>query len=95
MSGGVVLAEWLACVIVGLGAAFVASSTMLFIACIFALQGVVYNVPPFRTKDRPYLDVISESINNPIRLTIGWAMVDQARCRRRQSSCLTGSGVRS
>ena len=40
------------------------------------LQGIFYNVPPLRTKDKPYLDVISESINNPVRLMIGWAMVD-------------------
>jgi 4-hydroxybenzoate polyprenyltransferase len=49
---------------------------MFIIASILALQGVVYNVPPLRTKDRAYLDVISESINNPLRLMIGWAMVD-------------------
>jgi hypothetical protein len=50
--------------------------TMFLVACVFALQGVVYNVPPLRAKDKPYLDVISESINNPLRLMIGWAMVD-------------------
>jgi hypothetical protein len=43
---------------------------------VFALQGIVYNVRPLRTKEKPYLDVISESVNNPLRLTIGWAMVD-------------------
>ena len=31
---------------------------------------------PVRTKDKPYLDVISESINNPFRLVIGWTMID-------------------
>jgi 4-hydroxybenzoate polyprenyltransferase len=36
------------------------------------LAGLLYNLPPFRTKDLPYLDVISESVNNPIRLCIGW-----------------------
>src|SRR3546814_20228386 len=36
----------------------------------------MYNLKPFRTKDKAYLDVISESINNPIRLTLGWTMVD-------------------
>jgi hypothetical protein len=35
-------------------------------------MGVLYNVPPFRTKEWPYLDVLSESINNPIRLFLGW-----------------------
>ena len=28
-------------------------------------MGVVYNVPPLRTKEWPYLDVLSESVNNP------------------------------
>jgi 4-hydroxybenzoate polyprenyltransferase len=49
---------------------------MLVVAGLFALQGVVYNVPPLRTKNKAYLDVISESINNPLRLMIGWAMID-------------------
>ena len=35
-------------------------------------------MPPLCTKDKPYLDVISESVNNPLRLAIGWAMVDPA-----------------
>jgi hypothetical protein len=38
------------------------------------MQGIFYNVRPMRTKDRAYLDVISESINNPLRLMIGWAI---------------------
>ena len=36
------------------------------------LSGVVYNVKPLRLKDRAYLDVITESFNNPIRLWLGW-----------------------
>ncbi len=39
------------------------------------VAGIFYNVKPFRTKDKVYLDVLSESINNPIRLLIGWYMV--------------------
>jgi hypothetical protein len=35
-------------------------------------MGLVYNVPPIRTKEFPYLDVLSESLNNPIRLLLGW-----------------------
>jgi hypothetical protein len=35
-------------------------------------MGIAYNVPPLRTKDWPYLDVLSESVNNPIRLFLGW-----------------------
>lgn len=36
------------------------------------LAGFLYNVPPLRTKDIPFLDAISESANNPIRFLIGW-----------------------
>jgi len=36
------------------------------------VMGFFYNVRPFRTKELPYLDVISESVNNPIRFFIGW-----------------------
>ena len=36
------------------------------------LSGLVYNVPPLRLKDRPFLDVVAESFNNPIRLWLGW-----------------------
>jgi decaprenyl-phosphate phosphoribosyltransferase len=36
------------------------------------IMGLLYNVPPIRCKDTPYLDVLSESVNNPIRMAIGW-----------------------
>ena len=36
------------------------------------LSGLLYNVEPFRLKDRAYLDVVAESFNNPIRLWLGW-----------------------
>jgi hypothetical protein len=42
------------------------------------LMGIAYNVAPFRTKDRAYLDVLSESINNPIRFLLGWFVVTAA-----------------
>lgn len=35
-------------------------------------MGVLYNMPPIRSKDLPYLDVLTESINNPLRLLLGW-----------------------
>lgn len=76
LRGTVIFFEWLAFLAIGLTAASAASSTMLCIACVFALQGIVYNVPPLRSKDKAYLDVISESVNNPLRLLIGWVMVD-------------------
>jgi 4-hydroxybenzoate polyprenyltransferase len=68
--------EWLAFLITGLVSAFLVSKTMFLTACVFGLQGIVYNVPPIRLKDHAYFDVISESINNPLRLMIGWGMID-------------------
>ena len=47
-----------------------------WITAFFLLAGLIYNVPPVRSKDRPYVDVLSESLNNPLRLMLGWAMVD-------------------
>jgi 4-hydroxybenzoate polyprenyltransferase len=76
MNGKIVLLEWAAFLVLGLGCAFLASTSMLVVGCLFALQGIVYNVSPMRSKDVAYLDVISESVNNPLRLAIGWAMVD-------------------
>lgn len=72
----VVALQWFALILIGLAAAAFAGRVMLFIACVFAAQGIVYNVRPLRSKDVPYFDVISEAINNPLRMMIGWAMID-------------------
>ena len=42
------------------------------------VMGVLYNVNPIRLKDKPYLDILSESLNNPIRLLLGWYLVSDA-----------------
>lgn len=42
------------------------------------VMGVVYNVKPLRTKDIPIVDVLSESVNNAIRLLLGWFIVTDA-----------------
>ena len=39
------------------------------------VMGILYNVKPFRTKDSVYLDVLSESINNPLRFLLGWSAI--------------------
>ena len=39
------------------------------------VMGCIYNIPPVRSKDLPYLDVLSEAINNPIRMLAGWFIV--------------------
>lgn len=54
------------------------SLILLLIQLLLLVMGWLYNVPPIRTKDKPYLDVLSESVNNPIRLSIGWVCVNQS-----------------
>jgi 4-hydroxybenzoate polyprenyltransferase len=76
LKGKFVFIEWLIFITVGLSCAYASSATMLLVAIVFGLQGVFYNVQPLRTKDKAYLDVISESINNPLRLLIGWVIID-------------------
>ena len=76
LDGRFVLIEWAILVGLGLVCAWAVSLSMLWIAIAFSLQGIVYNVPPIRSKDRVYVDVISESINNSLRLMIGWTMID-------------------
>lgn len=51
---------------------------VLITVAILLLMGVLYNVKPIRTKDIPYLDVISESVNNALRFAIGWFCVAPA-----------------
>lgn len=62
----------------GVGLALGATLNFSFVASgLFLLfMGVLYNVPPIRLKDRAYLDVLSESINNPIRFLLGWYAFD-------------------
>ena len=76
MSGGVVATIWAVLLGAGLWLASSVNAAFLMAALLFGLSGLTYNVSPIRTKDRVYADVLSESLNNPIRLLLGWAMVD-------------------
>lgn len=64
--------EWIGLGAVGLGIAYTLNMPFFLSALALWVAGVLYNVPPIRTKDVPYLDVLSESINNPLRLFLGW-----------------------
>lgn len=76
LSSAVVYAEYAVLVILGLGLAWALNSTFFVLAVLFLVSGVTYNVRPLRTKDLVFLDVLTESINNPLRLMLGWAMVE-------------------
>ena len=72
-----VYTEYLLIALTGLTIAYFISTNYFILSITFLVMGVLYNVRPFRTKDRIYLDVISESINNPLRLFLGWSIVSQ------------------
>jgi 4-hydroxybenzoate polyprenyltransferase len=68
-------AEWLILMVLGLWLAQLVSRPLLLTLCALWIMGVAYNVPPVRSKDAPYLDVLSESVNNPLRMLAGWYIV--------------------
>lgn len=51
-------------------------SNFLVFLTLFLFLGILYNVKPFRLKDRSYLDILSESLNNPVRLLLGWSAIE-------------------
>jgi len=77
LSGRLVLVQYLALAIIGLLLALLVGRTFTIFSVLFLLSGVIYNIRPFRVKDRAYLDALFESLNNPIRLMLGWSMIDQ------------------
>ena len=68
-----IFVQWAGLAALGLGIAATLSTVFFATALLLLLMGLAYNVPPVRTKDLPYLDVLSESINNPLRFVLGWA----------------------
>jgi decaprenyl-phosphate phosphoribosyltransferase len=75
---GAAYVQWILLFAVGMVLAL--SLGIPFTLSLFALwiMGVVYNVPPMRAKDQPYVDVLSEAINNPLRMLAGWFIVTSA-----------------
>jgi hypothetical protein len=51
-----------------------------FAITVFVLwvMGCIYNIRPIRSKDLPYIDVLSEAVNNPIRMLAGWFIAGTA-----------------
>ncbi len=72
-----VYTEYAVLSVLSLLGAFAVSGRFGITTVILLLMGVVYNVPPLRTKDRMIVDVLSESFNNPLRLALGWFIVTQ------------------
>lgn len=64
--------EWVLLGIAGLSLALTINKYFAAAGLALWLLGVSYNVPPLRTKEWPYVDVLSESANNAVRLLLGW-----------------------
>jgi decaprenyl-phosphate phosphoribosyltransferase len=72
-------AEWLFLLVIGMAlAALLRSTGFMWSLGALWVMGCVYNIRPLRTKDVPYLDVLSESVNNPLRMLAGWYIVTSA-----------------
>jgi 4-hydroxybenzoate polyprenyltransferase len=75
VSAPLAYAQWILMGAIGLGLGLAVSKMLAIMLAALWAMGWVYNVQPLRTKDRPWLDVLSEAVNNPLRLLIGWYMV--------------------
>ena len=70
--------QWIAMMTVGIGIGLVIGKLFALTALVLWIMGCIYNIPPIRTKDVQYLDVLTESINNPLRMLLGWYAVTAA-----------------
>jgi len=67
--------QWIAMMLIGVGIGWRISHPFAMTALLLWIMGCIYNIRPLRTKDVPYLDVLTESVNNPIRMLLGWYAV--------------------
>ena len=71
-------AEWLLLAAIGLGISWMLGMPFFLSALALWVMGLIYNIPPIRSKEWAYLDVLSESVNNPLRLLLGWYTLPEA-----------------
>jgi len=67
--------QWIVMMVAGLALSWTISRPFTFAAAALWIMGCLYNIKPFRTKDVVYFDVLTESVNNPLRMLLGWYMV--------------------
>ncbi len=75
VKGSVVWILWGVLTCVGFFIGYLINFYFLLMLVWLWLMGIAYNVKPLRTKDIFILDVLTESINNMIRLLLGWFIV--------------------
>ena len=64
--------QWIALMLIGVGIGRFVSTPFAITVFVLWVMGCIYNIPPVRSKDLPYLDVLSEAVNNPLRMLAGW-----------------------
>jgi len=79
MKFSLVMVEYVVLIVAGLVCSLAVNRHFLYVELWLLVMGVLYNVKPIRTKDVPFLDVISESVNNMIRLLLGWFVVTESQ----------------
>lgn len=72
---GIVYLQYVVLACIGLAIAYYVNIWLFGMELWLFIMGILYNVKPIRTKDIPYIDVLTESINNAIRFLIGWFAV--------------------
>ena len=70
--------QWILMMLAGLALARMLSLGFLLSALALWVMGCIYNISPVRSKDLPYVDVLSESVNNPLRFCSRVAAQDLA-----------------
>lgn len=71
----IAIVQWLVLMVVGVGLGLTVNWQLSATLLALWVAGCAYNIRPLRTKDVPYLDVLTESINNPLRMLVGWYIV--------------------
>jgi decaprenyl-phosphate phosphoribosyltransferase len=64
--------QWIALMVVGVALGALVSKAFAITVAILWVMGCIYNIAPMRSKDVPYVDVLSEAVNNPLRMLAGW-----------------------
>ncbi len=75
VKASVVWILWLVLALFGFVLGWFVNIPFLIMQVILWIMGIVYNVKPIRTKDVAILDVLSESVNNALRLLMGWFVI--------------------
>jgi 4-hydroxybenzoate polyprenyltransferase len=70
--------QWIALMLAGIGLGLTVSVPFALTLFVLWFMGCVYNIAPVRSKDLPYVDVLSEAVNNPLRMLAGWFIASTA-----------------